>query len=66
MKTVCKLEKRIEKTVLEVISDMGLKRLLGPPLLPTAMELEWSAADKPARMRRRLMADRGVYSPGFP
>ena len=30
MKTVRKLEKRIEKTVLEVISDMGLKRF---PLL---------------------------------
>ncbi len=31
-KTVRKLEKRIERAVLEVISDMGLKRL---PLLPT-------------------------------
>jgi len=47
--------------------DAGLYRLgqLGPPL-PRAMGLEGSAADKPASMRRRLMADRGVYSPGFP
>jgi len=31
-KTVHKLEQRIEKAVLDVISDMGLKRL---PLLPS-------------------------------
>ncbi len=39
-KTVRKLEKRIEKAILEVISDMGLKRL---PLLPSQQTMHLMA-----------------------
>ena len=39
-KTVRKLEKRIEKAVLEVITDMGLKRL---PLLPSQQTMHLMA-----------------------
>ena len=39
-KTVRKLEKRIEKAILEVISDMGLKRL---PLLPSQLTMHLMA-----------------------
>ncbi len=39
-KTVRKLEKRIEKAILEVISDMGLKRL---PLLPSQLTMQLMA-----------------------
>jgi hypothetical protein len=39
-KTVRKLERRIEKAVLEVISDMGLKRL---PLLPSQQTMHLMA-----------------------
>jgi len=39
-KTVHKLEKRIEKAVLEVICDMGLKRL---PLLPSQQTMHLMA-----------------------
>jgi len=38
--TVRKLEKRIEKAVLELISDMGLKRL---PLLPSQQTMHLMA-----------------------
>ena len=39
-KTVRKLERRIEKAILEVISDMGLKRL---PLLPSQLTMQLMA-----------------------
>lgn len=39
-KTVRKLEKRIEKAILEVISDMRLKRL---PLLPSQLTMHLRA-----------------------
>jgi hypothetical protein len=39
-KTARKLENRIEKAILEVISDMGLKRL---PLLPSQLTMHLMA-----------------------
>ena len=39
-KTVRKLEKRVEKAILEVISDMGLKQL---PLLPSQLTMHLMA-----------------------
>ena len=60
-KTVRRLEKRIEKAILEVISDMGLKRL---PLLPSQRSMHLMAKAAVAVYEAAVgIDDRGTQTP---
>jgi hypothetical protein len=60
-KTVRKLENRIEKAILEMISDMGLKRL---PLLPSQLTMHLMAKAAVAVYEAAVGNDDGRPSDG--